>query len=852
MISELQKHAVEHLWQNPSADGQLNVRLKKLTPFNGTVVAVNDGGGFVKLPDYSRWYDVYTMGTTHPNWGNLNIKENQWVTGETVVNTYGTYLRIYSETGVSYPLKHVYFTKMKNGTILIAIPVLDIYSDFSHGAFLRIYAGKSHIISPTPELQVSVVSYVVDSNARRSQIIADYVRAVSNNRGQVVAWVNGIARPNLAINQLAMWDDVEFIIDNSVKRVVKFKVGDLRTYTSKLDSMRKYLLHMPKKDNDWIFSDDVELMVCSKTIGYYYHLNQSANVRQLTHNDLSIPTKRIKDMWSDWNLNDRRTSGVNSVHDLEVVVSIREDYNDRPVIYNTDRIHELYKLTDTQIIDAMVGSNSVVPEWQAANLEESHVNKVAASPLSKLTKRSVTDAYGYHGLSYYFAKTPQLLNHDGNFNSLTLNPFMVEGCSVYEYDENGKMLGCSNHPTTSTYYKAKHPNAHLVETIPSFASTGLDVIHNAKDQQLSLKHDYRFYLRKVLGDIPSGEYIEAVEGEDYTFEHGQVTWSVDRARRHPTIVTAKNHIFYEFTLPKAKGRYTFPINNVDEGKSLPLLYDVETVEVWVNGHSLVNEIDYKVIDNTVTILSKVWFNAENTDKVSVRARGINARRRAADHGFIIDGKLSNNDSYDARDGKVTRIVGAGRLFTNDMVVFGEDESLNVNNGYSGFPYSIDDPTIPLRDLYAKWEADGDYVSTYVLRDKARDFDMRIEKYLDVYLEKPPFPERQTLKNYYHLYSPVLSAVIADLLSGLLVPKEDSVTDRVSTQQLDEIMLGYNKYLDYCPARNGYDLRFVVVHPHARYETLAVTELGYVLLERINHRYLNSGVQLNQYLKIEDK
>lgn len=851
MISKLQQHAVDYAWQNPAADGQLNILLKKLTPDGGTIVTVNDGGGFVKLPKKDVWFHVYTIGTTHPNWGNLNIREGAWVTAETIINTYGTFLRIYNEGGVVLPSKHAYFTKRDNGSILIAIPVLDIYRAFNDDVYFRIYAGKSHLISPTPERQVTVHNFEVDSNARRNAIIAQYRNLVTNNRGHVAAWVNGLYRPNFVITHMAMWDDVEIVVDNSVKRIVTLKVGDLRTFSSVLDSTRKYLLHLPKETTDWIFSDDVEIHAVSDGLGYYYNLNQSMNLRQLTHNDLSIPTKRIRDLWGAWNEVDRVESSVDSVHDLSVMVSVREDYSDRPVLFNTDRIHELYKLEDGQIVEAMVGSNSTVPEWQAANLEQSPVNRLAATSLSKLTKRLATDAYGYHGLSYYFADTPQYLEHDGNFNRCSLNPFLVQGCTVYEYDKHGKLLGYSIPPTTDTYYIAKNPTAHFVEVIPSVASNGLDVNHNAPDMVLSDDLDYKFYLRKVLGGVPSGEYEVAVRGKDYTFDSGHITWSVDRDRRHPTIVTTKNHIFYTVEVEKNKGRYTLPLMNVGEGKNLPITYDVETVEVWVNGHSLVMGIDYTLKNNIITIVTKVWFNEGEVDTIAIRGRGIHSKRRIPDHGYIIDGKLSNNDSYDTRDGKVVRIVGAGRLFMRDMVEFGEKQSVSVNSGYSGFPYSVDDPTIPLRNLYSKWEAEGQYENTYTLRDSARDFDKRVEAYLDVYLEKPEFPEHQTLPHYYHLYTPVLSAIVADLLSGILVPKEDDVTDRISTKQLDEIMLSYNKYLDHCPARNGYDARFSIVHPHALYHTVEVSELGYVLLERVNHRYLNSGIQLNHYLKINE-
>ena len=64
------------------------------------------------------------------------------------------------------------------------------------------------------------------------------------------------------------------------------------------------------------------------------------------------------------------------------------------------------------------------------------------------------------------------------------------------------------------------------------------------------------------------------------------------------------------------------------------------------------------------------------------------------------------------------------------------------------------------------------------------------------------------------------------------------------------MVGYIDLLQFDPAYIGYDKAFVRMHPHALYQVVEVDELGFAFLDRVNARYLNSGVQLNQYLKIK--
>lgn len=847
-MKPLQLHATKHLWQNPGADGQFNAKMFRLTPKTGTVSVLSDGDDFIKLPERTKWYHCFTIGSVHPNWGNFDIPVSRWVKAKDMVNHFSCFIRIYTDLGHCFPLEHAWLARKSNGAIIIALPVLDIYPSFTNeDVYIRIYAGLAHITKPIKSKALTVVYRTIRTTDERPAIIAEYEKLVADNPGEVSVWVNGYYRPNFKLEDMGAWDDIEFYIDNTIIRKEVFNVSDLNSFTSKLDACRKYLLHCPKKTDDWLFSDDVEFYVTSDNFGYYYNGNLSNYIRQLTHADFSVPTARVKQFFLNWDNRDRSESSVVTVNDLKIVVMIRDDHLERKLTYNADRVHDLYRLKDEQIIEAMVGVNSHVKEWQASSLENSSVNKLAYARYENITLPLCTEAYGYNAIGRYLSDTPQLLTHDGVRYQTRLPDNLASGCEVYEYDARGVLLGHAKHPNGEVYF-ARNDACRLIEAIPSFASEGLDVIDNMEDGLLSSLYDYRFYLRKILGDVPSEEYEEAVEGKDYTIEGMFITWNVDRARRHPTAVTTKNHIFYTVDVDQSNGRYVIPIENLREGKKLPISFKVETVELWMNGRSLVNGIDYVRVDNQAVIRSKVWTSTTGTDQISVRVRGINGEPKEADTGFVVNGKLSDNDRYDVRDDKVVRIVAGGALFAREEVSFGEDNSVGLTNHYDGFPYSVDAPTVPLKDNFDRKEGKQ---TTYSLRDASRDLDNRVENYLSVHLEKPVLNTRQELPHYYHLFSPVLSAMLADIRSGLLVPVEDSITDRISTKQLDEIMTRYNRLLAFDPARNGFDRRFCIVHPHNLYQTIAVKELSYVLLERVNHRYLNFMVQLNQYLKIGD-
>ena len=133
---------------------------------------------------------------------------------------------------------------------------------------------------------------------------------------------------------------------------------------------------------------------------------------------------------------------------------------------------------------------------------------------------------------------------------------------------------------------------------------------------------------------------------------------------------------------------------------------------------------------------------------------------------------------------------------------------------------------------------------------ARDLDSRVENYMTNWFPTPPPQNPVPLPHLYHLYSPTLNKILWDYLQGILTLVEDDPDYRISTTQLDEIMERYKDLLPFDPAYIGYDKAFVKLHPHVKYQTVEVNELGFAFLDRVNERYLNGEVQLNQYLKIK--
>lgn len=831
MENWLANHARANLWQDPEADGQLITKPVRLTPPSAAIHSARIGRTYQHLP-FPGWGHVYQIGTTHPYFGNLNIVRNRWIRGTTLMTTYRTNVLVYGISGKTFPLHLCYFTRNDDGMIVIALPCQEIYDWIEHeDVYLRLYKGNE-VNQPEGELPTVM--------AEHHQVLNDQHRAVIEARyrelkaiGHVMVYVKGIPTFNFNRDNIAKWDDVEFHLDGRVRKHVSFRVGDLTTFMSELDKCRKYLLHMGGKTR-YDFADDIEIHIAYGDVGRYYHLNQSMALRQITHGDISIPTLRLQDYLAN-------IPGADDSDELHVHVVVRSDGMAKPLTYNANRVHELYKLPDAKIIQALTGANSNVPEWRASNLEKSAVNRLIYARYDDVTRDLATEAYGYNAASYYAANTPTKTTITEHGTTVNLPVLLSRDSTVYEYRADGTLIGYHLHNGPSEYV-ARDPECAMVESIVGKAGDFLSVNYDAGDVVLDPRHSYAFYLRVVLSGDPSDEFIPAVEGKDYTIDDsGQVRWTIDHDRRHGVIIDNSRHYFNTITVHQNAGVLRVGVTDLIDDKRLPSFIPMESMELWLNDHPLVYGVDYFVEWPTAVICAKRYVNDGGSNKISVRARGVTGEFRKPDHGFVTSGLLSNNDMFDVKDDKVVRIVSGGRLIHRDDVSFRDDTAVGIAHVADGQPYSIDDPTVPLRNI----------ISTPVLeeRDKSRDLDERIEAYLSVHIPTPPPIENIDLDSYYHVFSPVLNSVIFDMIEGRLTLTPDDETYRISDVQLDKIMLDYNDLLKFDPAFLGYDKRFVVVHPHSSYEILGLTELQMALVERINHRYLNSYVQLNKYLKI---
>lgn len=840
----LVNHAVNNVWCQPSIDARYLVRPARLSPPEGEVYGMVVSEHSIRLPKEETWYHVFQIGNFDLSHIGVTQPWRGWAKLDVLCNTYNTHIMLYNIHGRTLPLSLAYMRVLENNNVIIALERYDLQADFSkEDLYVRFYDGKFKYSADYLDAYKSFTQSGIMRNGEQIfNFVVEYQKAKAM-AGYTYAWINGYAVTNLTIDNIKIWDYVEFFHDGLVKEVVTFNVKTLPTFTSVLDQKRKYILHPPKKTATIDFNNDVEIYLFDGADGRYYTTHRSESLRQLTHRDFVIPTADVQRYTAyepDW-------VGVDN---LKLQLTIRRSGLDRPLIFEEHRIHELYKLSDSQILAAMTGMDSLLAEWQAANLEQSDYLKIMAARYSNITNALCTSGYGYNSISTLVAATPQRTTIDNGQTLVQLPPLLAQNCTVYEYDAVGYLLGYYDNTGSPTdVYYCKHANCVTVEAIEGQGSRTLDINWNAALYQVEEGLNYRFYHDTLLSGVETYNYTDITDSDDYAIDdNGVVTWSLDQTRRRPIVWSDKRFLAYSFTEAATDGILKFSVSHhrADLNTDLPLKFQPEKLELWLNGRPLIQDLDYFVQWPQVVVCCKSYLTIANNQVVNptitVRARNVSDELIVPKYGFVVNGLLSNNRLFDVRDDKVVRIVVDGKLQTRADLSFREDLSIAVNNGLNGKPYLIDDATIPLRQVIT-----GD---TYTLRDKARDIDTRVEAYMTVRYPTPLVAAENVITNKHQLYSPLLQKLINDLLKGLLLPVEDDDRNYISTQQFDTLMANYEYLVDFDPVTQGVDTKYVEIHPHNTYEVLELTPIQYAMVERANFRYLRNQVVLNKLLRVK--
>lgn len=853
----LEDYALKNIWCAPAQDRQFIVAPARVTPPGGVWNSVTVGWRTWTLPMQATRMHVFMIGQLTPGLLGL-LNSRKWESITDVMNRQTMVIDLYVDSGVELPRFEAWYMVDPDGNLLVCLrdPQTDIDVDLNtQTLYIRFYSNAFYQSSRN----TSNTSQVVSAGSRTTNTddilaLQNQFQSYQSQPGQVYAFVNGYKVSGIDLFTVAVGDVVEYIYDGSVYKVVDFNIADLRSFTSIRDTKAKWLLHYAgAMDNQIDYQDDIDVFMVLPTgdtsnrfKGVYVHRNSADMLRNVTHRDYSITTQYLQAIASE--------NGWTDITQLKLRLHIRYGGWDRALVYEANRINELYKLSDLDIRRAMLGIDSTVPNWQAATLENSAYITTMMEPQVCVPLDTAEDALGYNAISTLLGATPGKVTTIEGQPSIMVPYGLTTKSYGYEYDVNGYFLGAFAH-SGGTIYPVKNINAMLVEMISGVGDTELDENYGLQTQNIDPTLDYRMYTCDLVNGVPKNNWVDVTGSSNYGIVNGALTWTVDMTQKYTCVRSNARFLAYTLNIPAPQGVLQFSLVSRQRrfGAIADFVMQIPCGELvlHLNDRPLIQWLDYRVEFPQITILNKAYLTASpatDNQKIDIRFTGFcrsdfSFENTQNDFGFVQGGVLSDDMVYDIRDDKVLRIQANGRLFDRSDLDFAEDGTVTITPPIpDGSPYLINDIVVPTRGLTL--------VDTYTLRDEAIAVDEIVSAYMTLKLPQPPVG-MVVIPNLYRLYSPFLCKLIYDLASGVL--NDPRMYQQYGSALVQELCAPYVPLLAVDPSQqaNAPDPDFVIVDPHNLMTVIALGIYQYKFLNLANNLYTDGTVVLSGHVSITD-
>ncbi len=862
MIDFLVNYAINNFWCNPTQNNEVIFQLARLTPSTGVLNSVRVLQREIGLPTTGDYYHVFQVGQINPSYIGLITQDPEWSyvnwsAVSTAINGISTFIDVYNSYGMHIPRTEVYYRFTRNRDLIIAIKQ-NSNIEVKYGTdeiYMRLY--KNAYFALTSSQGQALVHYgtTVMSTTDILNIQTMYNTYVAYP-GYVFAYVNGYLVDTIDLVTVANGDSVEFIYDPSVKRVLTIPVSQLQVYESVLDNKNKYLLHDSLAENTTInYVDNIEIYIANpwsanRFQSVYYNRNAPDSHRMVTHRDYGIPVSYFVYLAAYF-----QTISSNLITDtanLNIQVFIRKSGFNHSLVYENNRIEELYKLSDSQIIGAMVGVNSTVSNWQAPVLENSAYTLTMRSSQKNLNDLTVQTALGYNAYSKVIADTPSLVVINSSQLVAPVPLGLQTGYTAYEYNSSGIMLTYGNGEVGDTY-NVKNTNTAYVEMMYGSSTNTPSVFYGTASVTLPVKCNYRVYLnyKTTLGTITE-PWVDITGSNQYTVSGNTITYTGTQLGQILMVRTDLSLLNYDLNLVPVDGilEFSFTETGLMTGSSSEYIMPVPMadLDIFLNGHSLVEDIDYIVNFPNVVIINRNYLTQPATSTsqyIHVRWNGFCSPslkyNKAIDTGFIVNNAFSNNYRYDILDDCVNRIiVGGSYLSRTQLGIVDTKAGVAVNSGYNGLPYCIKKPMVPIQNL----------INTDLLTfiDDSVSIDTNVSNYLSSYLPKLSEP-LMSIPQQYAVISPFIVKILNLLINGNIPESETSPT--MTDNAVIAICQPYETLLAYDPITkaNTIDPRFVVISPSTLNTTVSLVYWQYVFLLRVINLYAKNLVDVSAYITI---
>ncbi len=878
MNEYLLRHAIRSVWCNPSMDRQHVYKLARLSPRYGVHTAFTVEYERFLMPTEREYYQLYQIGKVEPILLGIPKRYNVWMSLQDIANETALYSELYVLNGIQFPRFHTYVLLTSSKNLLIAVKINErVHTLDQQDVYLRFYSNayfNSDRSSNPARRDVFVMGGIpgTTQDVVNMQIAMD--QELSVRGGTPYYYVNGRFSNTLTLMNCAPGDAMEMVIDSSVNNYIDFDLGNMPTFLSTLDNANKFLIHYNDPTVQSIrFYDDLDIFLYkegggnNRFLGTTFHRNEGNWIRQLTHKDYSVSIERLNSFVTTHTTDPRyildsvkfTEDKWNSLSELKMRIYFRESGYERPLQPEASRIHELYRLTDAQVVQAMTGLNSTVPIWKAENLEKAAYVKFMGAPGKQIVPIGYNDptvtsaekqaaqefageVFGYHSAASILCHTPSLVENTNGRREAELAYAYWYNSTIYEFDAAGVLLEWHYH-TAGRRYPVRNADTVRVEAIVGKGGDSLNTVYGKGQVPLDLKYNYRIYVVAVYGGVHQGDWIDITELPnradwgylDETGETPKWVWTYNTMQWYGCVRQDDAFLSYNLTLNKDNGTLRFNVGSYETHQGLTEYQLLEVpfaqLDIFLNGRALIENLDYVVNWPEVVICNVEYLAGTPMQDLLIRGVGMCeedlSRPAVSEFGFIEYGVLSNDENYNIHTHKVQRMIIDGHYRDPATLHFEEDWGTTiVTDERNGAPYCIQTPPMVFRDVY---------LFDREARDEDNARDLMVSNYMGNLYPKRERPHLDTIVEQYHVVSCFANKILHDLRSGVLYPT--GLMDHYSEADIREWLKPYEWLLDYDLANRDFNDNHVQIWPHWIGSPVGLTIERYMFFKRALKTYL---------------
>lgn len=862
--------AIQDIWCNPRQDNQVILKPQRVSPESGSIGQAHLLDRWVRLP----WSDVrshvFQVGQIPPALFGLlerspSWRKEQWISFQDAMKELPLYSQIYTELGITVPRFNAYFMWTREKCLIFAIKIdqripvnlakTNVYFRFYTSAYLK----QIGTVGTNP--MVDLVGYETVTQGNIAMIQSSYLN-YSRRPGFTECFINGQYVDALTLKNMKVGDIVEWVYDATVKRTVSWVIKDLKSFTSTLDRKSKYILHYSKSavSNIIDFQDDIDVYIRTKgaydtKIGRYFVKNLPSSMRNLTHRDYSINADVVTSI-ANGIAEFLKTPAADTV-EYEVFIKIKEGGYNRPLIQDSNRILDLYRLEDYRILMAMSGVESAVPQWHASTLEAAAYTNVMGSNLQNITIEKAEDAYGYNTIAKKLADSPLFSTSTTGQYSFDLGYLCSLGATVYEYDVNGRLQGHWYHDTRDDDYEARSPFTRSIETYVGDLKDRSPSYYGYNNIPIPNDCSWRLYRCRLdmghVPPIPMNDWVDITDTQDYAVEDKKIVWKSPETDQYLCLRTDEWMLGYDLDVRITQGTIIFPLFEISDRGNGPERGNLDipfgSLQLFMNGSNLVEGIDYVVNFPYVSIncyeFAKQPVMTE-VQRIHVKMSGFCSQDLKfippTERGFVRNGLLSNDGEFHVYRDKITHITVGGSMKSQQQApLIEEGANWNPRSPLNGRPYQIDKTITPLRSFTR--------ADTYTLLEESRDISIMTDSYLDIHLPKPTDEPLSSSEARWRLVSPFFAHIIDLCDKGSLDWPDWQI---LSEQEVMEICKPFEGLLPYDPVieENSTPRLYVNIFPVWNTQTTIVNVPQYRFLNQVVKLYGRGRISLNNFVKVQ--